>query len=344
MSESEDYTWIIGLSSFISFSDHVFLNIDAVVEYIQSPGFRDPISSYITRNCTQFCDKATAEEQRVSIFNGYVTLYNDSISSLFQSLGVPEEQVQPAWNYLLTSQEGMSDTSISSEFLSAENFNIFANLMEYYQKRLNFGQARVAKVCISGLTFYCLSLFKAKPEDLQVAAQEMELAEVRLALILSEEIAQRISQKESKPKPKAKAKAKGKSKAAAPKAKAGGKPPYAKPSGAAPPAAPPYALPATTAAAAAAAGEAFKTTSTPLRPKAQRVEYQQMDAGAVAQRKMKLKEMEQSLLQQLEGIRSAQEKQTMVCSCFALTWIFPLHLFQNSFIFFRTSQQTWLHR
>ena len=117
-----------------------------MITYIQSDDFRKPITNYIIVNCQQFSNKDTSEDVKVKIFNGYVSLYNDSINGLFQNLGVPEDKIQPTWNYLLTSEDGMQDTCVSSEFLSAQNYGIFGYLMEYYEKRCVVGNLVNKKV------------------------------------------------------------------------------------------------------------------------------------------------------------------------------------------------------
>ena len=158
------------------------------------------------------------------------------------------------------------------------------------------------------------------------AAKEMELAELRLAIVLSEALEQQ-SKSGVNPAPQLK-------KTSTPASSALKSPPYMKPAGPAPsnPSTnpPPYMQPAIDQEKAA--GEAFKLTSKPLKPTAQRAVSKTATAASIAERKMRLKEMEASLLQQLEALRAQQEKAVLVCAL-PLFFSFLFSLFGFFFMF-----------
>ncbi|KAH7818721.1 uncharacterized protein MONOS_2157 [Monocercomonoides exilis] len=265
-SESGDISWII----------------DAVVTFCQSNEFRDKISAYLNSNCTEYCKANTPEELKITVYNGYVTMYNDLITKMFTEMGLPIEQIKPAWDYLLQSEEGASDTRMASEFLSAENISIFGGLMEYYNARHFLSSLRD-----SG----------SEKDVILQATSAAELAELQLAISLSTELEKRAKERESGKKVESKP-------IKLPP------PPPPKPKATTPSSetASSSSVPSSSSKASKDDSDAFGVTGKQMTVGDGKKKLTPMTSSGIQSRLVKLREMEESLLQQLAKIREEQEK------------------------------------
>ncbi|KAK2948901.1 hypothetical protein BLNAU_16119 [Blattamonas nauphoetae] len=289
MQQSEDISWVL----------------DAVIEYTQSKDFRDIISQFIKAEAKEFFAETSSMEKKTASFNRYVALYDSKITELFTNLGLPKSQITPAWNFILQSEEGISDTRMASEFLSAEKFDIFALLMNYHYLKNNFIAMRADS--------------SAKPQQLVYAENEAALAEIKLALSLSKEIEKRIASSPHHPVGKT-----GTLTQLPP-------PPYSTPSGTVSSATissgeksmtvnvsfPPPPIAGSAATPVYSQGSSlnqstFSVTGTPIPKNAgQKHTLTPASIEMVSERNKKLSELEASVSSQLEEIRKQQEQEVL---------------------------------
>lgn len=94
-----------------------------------------------------YCRIAATFDEKFEIFRKYFQLYNEKINSFFKDLDVEDKDIDKVWGFILTSEEGLKDTQMSSEILSAEEYEIFDSLMDYNNRRKIINEYRKIPVC-----------------------------------------------------------------------------------------------------------------------------------------------------------------------------------------------------
>lgn len=151
---------------------------DALVVFINGAEFQDNTSSFLRVQSNDYYTPTSNQSSKQKIFESYQAHFNKLVEDFFATVGLKKGQYEPAFDLIITSEEGFSDTRLASDFLASRDFNIFDLLMTYY-----LSQGLLIEVTSS-----------EDPDDIYV--QELlsnaELAEINLAIAISDAIEKKI--------------------------------------------------------------------------------------------------------------------------------------------------------
>eukprot|EP00002_Diphylleia_rotans_P028141 TRINITY_DN5677_c0_g1_i1.p1 TRINITY_DN5677_c0_g1~~TRINITY_DN5677_c0_g1_i1.p1 ORF type:complete len:376 (-),score=122.53 TRINITY_DN5677_c0_g1_i1:282-1409(-) len=99
---------------------------DFLMEYLRSPLWTTPISSFVDRNCLVFDNEEENKLVYTEIHNDYKKLIDDLLESFLQELQLPHSQFMKACSQAMTRSYARS---LVEEFIAADDFLAFKTLM-----------------------------------------------------------------------------------------------------------------------------------------------------------------------------------------------------------------------
>lgn len=153
---SKDYNWVV----------------EILISYINGPEFQGETSAFLKNQTILYFDPTATAQSKKNTFIEYKTHFEKTVTEFFTGNGLKKEHYEHTLNLILSSEEGLNDTRLSSNLLASREFSVFDLLMTYYYALSLHEDAVAAK--------------EADPIFLDELLGNAELAEINLAIAVSE--------------------------------------------------------------------------------------------------------------------------------------------------------------